>query len=121
MLNKKQILEKELNDLWKAKCLETYEHFCEYCGQPLSTFHHFIPKSRSTLLRYDIKNGIALCQKCHYKIHFSSKPSEVYEIVKAIRESRGKEWVKYIEERERETISKTIKWLEEQKEKLTCG
>ena len=119
MKNKKQLLEKELTDLWKSRCLETYEPFCEYCGQPMSAFHHFIPKSRSTLLRYDIKNAIPLCQKCHYKIHFSSKPSEVYEIVKSIRENRGKDWCKYIDEREGISISKTMLWLNEQKNKLT--
>lgn len=117
-LNNKQILEKELTQLWKEKCVETYEPYCESCGQPATVFHHFIPKGRCLAMKFDIKNGVALCQRCHYLIHFGHKPTEIADIVNAIRESRGKEWCDYIKGRERETISKTIGWLNEQKDNL---
>ena len=39
---------------------------CEVCGVVYKTvFHHVIPKSRSTALRYDPRNGIILCQAHH--------------------------------------------------------
>ena len=90
-------LEAKLNRLWKLKCDEKYNtDICEVCGNPFSAYHHWIPKSRSTLLRYDVENAIPLCVKCHYKIHNSSKPTEVQRICNTIESIRGKKWLKYI-------------------------
>ncbi len=39
---------------------------CEICGSTYKTvFHHCVPKSRSRALRYDVKNGVVLCQNHH--------------------------------------------------------
>jgi len=110
-----QKLEAKLNKLWKLKCDERYNtDTCEACGDQFSAYHHWIPKSRSILLRYNVENAIPLCVKCHYKIHNSSKPTEVQRICNTIESIRGKKWLKYIKDRENISIKKNILWLKEQ-------
>jgi 5-methylcytosine-specific restriction endonuclease McrA len=114
----KSELEKELNNLWKDTSRKVYPVKCLVCEGNLSTYHHFIPKSRSLALRYDIQNSIPICQICHYKIHFSSKPSEVYEIVQTIIKKRGDNWYKYIKQHEHDQVKRDMIWLNKQKEIL---
>lgn len=117
--NPKQKLEKELEDLWKAKCVETYPLKCEVCGsREVLSFHHFIPKSRSTALRYDLVNGVCLCHKCHYIVHFSKEPTEIHRVVETIIARRGEKWHNYIESHKRDEVRKNMKWLLEQREIL---
>lgn len=97
-ITEKDLLEKELTELWKAKSRKVYPMECLICGGKLSTWHHWIPKSRSLFLRYNIKNSIPICNVCHYKIHFSSKPTEVAEMVSVVEKKRGKEWCLWIKE-----------------------
>lgn len=42
---------------------------CLMCGGQVEVAHHFVHKSKSLALRYDIKNLIPLCGKCHCKLH----------------------------------------------------
>lgn len=108
-----QLLEEKLNKKWIKECSEKYgNEICEVCGNPFSAFHHWIPKSRSLHLRYDVKNGVPLCVKCHYKIHFSHKPTEIQEICNIIENKRGKEWVSYIKENEKVKVHKTLNYLQ---------
>ena len=116
----KKKLEKELLKLWFQRSLEKWGDRCTICGRKATQMHHFIPRSRSRLLKYDVENAVPLCQSCHYKIHFSSNPNEIHRLVEIIRKRRGKKWCDYIDEREkRPKASLGIKWLEEQKQKLT--
>lgn len=114
-MNNKQLLAREADALWKEKCLEKWGDRCIITGEMASTFHHFIPKSKSTLLRYDVENGVPVSLKIHYILHFSKSPDEVYQIIKTIRERRGKEWCDYIDlmKKKRFEGNITIKWLEQ--------
>ena len=109
-------LKKEALALWKKKVFEVWGDACWSCGAPATDPHHFIPKSRNGLMAYDIMNGVPLCRKCHYKIHFSPNPNEVHQIVEKIRRARGKEWCDYIDAKEKihKASFKGKKWLEEQ-------
>lgn len=65
-----------------------------FCGKPYSCLHHHHTKGRSSALRYEIKNGVPICQGCHaqhhqasdvdiefrYKIYMSDKWGEDWEI-----------------------------------------
>lgn len=116
----KQILQSETLKVWYEKCIEKWGRICPVCNESIVQVHHYIPKSRNGLLRYDIQNGIPICQKCHYKIHFSPKPSEVHRIIEKIRQVRGKEWCKYIDEVENihGASFNTINWIQSQLDKL---
>ena len=61
---------------------------CELCGKPATTAHHFIHQSQSNYLRCDKRNLVAICTKCHYKLH---KYNEA-EYGVCIRNRRGEEW-----------------------------
>jgi len=110
----KKYLEKEAMELWQLACAKKWGEKCAICGMPANTFHHFIPKSRSTLLKYDVENGVPLCLKHHYIIHFSKNPAEIHRLVDKIRTKRGKKWCEYIDKKEKskEGGFNTIKWLE---------
>ena len=42
---------------------------CLLCGNLTQVAHHHCHKSKSTRLRYDLKNLIPLCSSCHFKLH----------------------------------------------------
>lgn len=113
-------LEKIAKDLWKEVCYKEHGGICECCGKVASTFHHFIPKSISNNLRYDIKNGVPVCRKCHYSIHFSHDTLKRRSLENTIIAKRGKKWLKYITEARNTLIKKNKTWLTEQIERLEC-
>ena len=45
-----------------------------YCGGQYSCLHHHHRKSISSALRYEIKNGIPVCAKCHFRWHQTEDP-----------------------------------------------
>jgi len=61
---------------------------CEVCGREMSCLHHFWPKSMAAILRYNLKNCVALCAGCHIQ-HHSGNPS----IHATVLEQRGEEWL----------------------------
>ncbi len=67
---------------------------CESCGQPTQVGHHWIEKSRSSFLRYDMRNLIALCNPCHAKIHnrFGNSVVGGLDVAEIIINKRGREW-----------------------------
>jgi len=65
---------------WRRKVLARAEHKCEICkrygrvdrdGLPVAatTAHHVLHADTHPERRYDVSNGIALCQECHNKQH----------------------------------------------------
>ena len=70
---------------------------CEMCGGQYQVAHHFIFKSQSNYLRYEEKNLIWVCQKCHYKFHNNYSQSMVAQLIK----QRGQKWSDWIETRKR--------------------
>lgn len=49
-----------------AMCKKLLGHICPHCEQKLMSYAHHIKSWKNyPELRYDLKNGILLCQKCH--------------------------------------------------------
>lgn len=89
---------------------------CLLCGGEYSCLHHYIHVSQSTALRYNIKNGIPICSRCHCAIH-QGKQDKLTGRIALI---KGKEWLD-----ELETIQKNGRglyygatWYEEQYNRL---
>lgn len=61
--------------------------------------HHHVHKSKSLTLRYDFKNLIPLCSKCHQMLHFN----ESY-WASIITKKKGLKWVSYLQRKKQETL-----------------
>ena len=84
---------------------------CEACGtNPTNVGHHFIEKSRSNLLRFNLLNIIGLCQGCHTKIHnqFRGNSLGSHDTVEKIKKSRGARWYKEIRSLEHKSIKADV-------------
>ncbi len=82
---------------------------CLICGGEYSCLHHMFPKSTCSALRYNIHNGIPICQKCHCRVHSSDDPTINIQIVQI----RGKEWLEGLQSVKRNDFVKTsIKYYE---------
>lgn len=67
---------------------------CESCGAHAEVAHHWIEKSRSNFLRYDLRNLIPLCHSCHAKIHnrFGNSVVGGLDVAEIIIAKRGRAW-----------------------------
>ena len=55
---------------WKKQVLIRDNYTCKGCGSKENLVVHHIEKfSQNKQLRFDINNGITLCQKCHREVH----------------------------------------------------
>ena len=56
---------------WRAKVFDRDGFKCQICGQVGGTLnaHHIKEFSRFPKLRYDVDNGVTLCECCHREIH----------------------------------------------------
>ena len=72
---------------------------CLLCGGETQVAHHFVHKSKSLALRYNLNNLIPLCSSCHFKLH----QNEGYWSAKII-EIKGLRWFKAIEKKKNELL-----------------
>ena len=55
---------------WKKQVLTRDNYICQRCGSKENLVVHHIKKfSENKQLRFDVNNGITLCQKCHKEVH----------------------------------------------------
>ena len=55
---------------WKKQVLIRDSYTCKRCGSKENLVVHHIEKfSENKKLRFDVNNGITLCQKCHKEVH----------------------------------------------------
>lgn len=111
---KKRRLRAKADKLWQIAVIEEWGDKCEVDGKLSGPPHHFIPKSLSNNLRYDIKNGVPLCVGCHFVHHHKGDP----EISIAIVKKRGKKWLNYLKRKRRIKIKATIGWYQENIKRL---
>jgi len=94
----------------QKKCDKKYQEIgrmlyseCLICGGEYSCLHHYYPKSTCAALRYNLKNGIPICVKCHCRLHSSDDPT----INNAILRKMGFIWLDELETIKRNTFIKT--------------
>ena len=74
---------------------------CLVCGGEYSCLHHFFPKSVSSALRYNLENGIPICQRCHFRHHSANDPIIHATIVRI----KGDEWLQRLEKDKHKIIN----------------
>ena len=92
MRTAKQKLRSEADQLFYKVCLKLNNR-CLLCDSLASQIHHFKPKSTFGILRYEVINGIPLCQSCHFKLTFTDSSLQA-----KIADIKGSRWFKRIEE-----------------------
>ena len=85
MKNPKAKLRRRADRLWYQIGLKEK---CELGGEAAVQLHHFFYKSQYGHLRYDLNNGISLCQRCHFRLHHSDPKLMTDKII----EKRGLKW-----------------------------
>lgn len=113
---KRRKLIAETEKLWGQVVFREWGNQCELCERLASKPHHFIPKSRAQILRFDPQNGVPLCFPCHHRFHYTGDPR----IIDAIIQKRGKEWKDYLFKKGNEINRSfyTLDWIKEQQNKL---
>jgi 5-methylcytosine-specific restriction endonuclease McrA len=89
---------------------------CLLCPSPTQVAHHFIHKSKSSALRYDLENLINLCNHCHCALHFGSES----EASASIAFLKGKKWFAYIQSKKYATQKINKAYYESILEKLSA-
>src|SRR3990167_8461493 len=95
--------------------------YCESCGRPSQVMHHWIEKSRSNNLRYNLKlNLIALCLPCHAKIHniFGNSVVGGLNVAETVIKRRGRAWKSIVEIEGRKLIKVNVAYYLKVKTRL---
>jgi len=119
---KKKRIAKECDKLWKLACYKAWGNECIFCGKTdQTTYHHYIERSKSILLKYDPINGVPMCNmREHFVLHHSKEGDKIMKLCNEIREKRGEKWCQYID-KQRKVDNRgifTLTWIREQREKL---
>ena len=80
----------------------TYKQ-CMVCGRELSCLHHYYPKSKSSVLRYDEDNLIPICNGCHLQ-HHTGNPN----IHNTVNKIKGEKWLKRLTQKKETHIKINI-------------
>lgn len=99
MKNKAQ-LRRRADRLWTEIILSRAERRCEVCGGVANQAHHFFPKGMNSRLRFDLDNGISICQRDHFRHHLGDPL-----IHQIIIKKRGDNWFKKLRAKARKPIS----------------
>ena len=115
----KELIKKEMtkaDKLFQEWGRKTYKQ-C-FCGGEYSCLHHFILKSHSLFLRYNKKNGVPICVKCHCNIHLREDFILILEIKDYMTRIWGDDWENFIKIYRHEIQDKSLAFIKSEVEKL---
>jgi hypothetical protein len=72
-----------LMKLWRKAVLSEWNNSCAFCGKygdENLQCHHYVYR-RVRLLRWDWKNGVALCNDCHQHAHTKQGDKKLYSLL----------------------------------------
>jgi len=96
--------------IWSETAIKLHPR-CEYCGvRENLQAHHFIPRSLSSALRFDLKNAVVLCSRHHWLWH-NRADGEIYAKIVL---GRGQKWADYIKRKRKKMVKLTLGWYEKQ-------
>lgn len=68
-IHSKKVLYEYAKGLWSIIVRTRAKHRCEWCGDKATEAHHQIAKGKCPGLALELRNGVALCSKCHWEFH----------------------------------------------------
>ena len=102
MKNKKKYLRQKADKLWYQLLLKDK---CLVCPNKAIQVHHYYYKGQYGFMRYDLENGISLCQSCHFILHHSDPKR----ITDKIEREMGKKWKEKLLKQESRKFMMTLK------------
>jgi hypothetical protein len=99
----KKTLERKADRLWsKLVCRKGY---CEWCGKSDGKLdaHHIMGRARKNL-RWDLRNGVCLCFRCHRIKCHGTDPELAQEYLNWIKEYKADDW-QYLTDKKNRTES----------------
>ena len=108
-MNTKQRLRSQCDKLFFERAMDLYGDDecgtpCGACEEQTSTqVHHFFPKGLYSNLRYNLKNAVPICIKCHFFHHHRGDPTVHQQIIA----NRGRAWYNSLISKSREKIKTT--------------
>lgn len=86
----KQKLQDEADKLYQTLGRLMYK--TSYSGKEYSCLHHHVPKSRSSALRYEIRNGVPISAGEHIQWHSGSDPEIEFQYKLFMEQQWGENW-----------------------------
>jgi len=59
--------ETRMSTLW-SRAIRKRDPFCKICGRPSEDAHHILKKSQAKGLKFDLRNGMGVCRRCHSEV-----------------------------------------------------
>jgi len=103
------------HEYWKPLIFKIWGDKCVICSKQAQTAHHFYPKGTYRMLRFNLNNGVPLCNGCHFQLHHVNTT-----LSNKIVDRRGIDWYVAITKKA-ETIQSgaySKQWVEEEKQRL---
>jgi len=92
-------LNAEMLDLWSQLVKWRADYKCEYCGSTVRLHSHHVIRRGKYQLRWDLENGVCLCQRHHmYDSDFSAHKDGA-RFTQWIKDKRGGKWWTYLQDR----------------------
>lgn len=106
--NKKKYLSNKADKLWYEACRIKWGTKCTVCGQEANQVHHWIKRSQSLATRWDLENGVPVCQSCHYVLEHSPDVKKRRAFEDKIIKARGKKWWDRLEKKRHGIFKKNL-------------
>lgn len=119
--DKKKYLSNKADKLWFKACQKKWGNECiigkdfEYegdkndgCWGEANQVHHWIKKRQSLATRWDLENGVPVCQPCHYILEHSKDVMKRRAFEEKIINERGQDWVDRLQDKRKQTYKRTI-------------
>ena len=96
-MNKKRkgYTNRTLDKLWSKKVKELAGNKCEFCGSKEKLNAHHIQPRRLYSVRWNVDNGICLCENCHTKNIYSAHKNPAWFYYMMV-DRRGEGWLKVL-------------------------
>jgi len=112
---KKSTLDKKAIALW-SKIIRR-NGYCERCGKSTGKLdgHHIMGKKGA--LRFELRNGVALCFKCHMLMAHSDSAEEVKKYLKWVEVYKADDW-DYLLSLKNVMVTRSVEWYQDNIQRL---
>ncbi len=128
--DKKKYLSNKADKIWYEVCRKKWGNKCiigksfeyegklkkkknEGCWGEANQMHHWVKKGQSLATRWDIENGVPVCQPCHYVLEHSQDVEKRRAFEEEIIRKRGEKWRNRLKEKKRGIFKKNLGNLED--------